>query len=509
VNSFDHIVVGAGTAGCVVAARLSEDDHRQVLLIEAGGDQPLPAMAVPPAWPSLGGTAADWADRTVPQEANGYEIAIPRGRGLGGSSSINAMNFLRGHQSSYDAWIPAGGKTWSFENLLPCFVRSETVANPAEREPGLRGDAGPQLVGPAVAPHPISVAGLAAALATGYREARDIGGGREEGFGWGDLSIAGGRRVSAADSYLNPVQGRPNLTVLPDALVTRLLFKGERCVGLEYRHGGRLHEVRSGAEIVLTAGAIGSPLLLLRSGIGSAAHLEGLGIPPVVDLPGVGANLHDHPMCGIVYRATAAVPPATNNHGEVQGLIRTEHADAGPDVQVQFVDVPLHSPALAGPQFGAGYTIMVALMLPRSRGTVRLSGSAVDSSPLIDPRYYTDPRDVETMTAGLRLARRIGEAEPLDHWRGDEMLPGPGRWNDPEDLAAYARRNLKSYSHYAGTCAMGTDILSVVGPSLQVRHTLGLSVADASIMPSPVSANTNATVYAIAERAAQLITHRG
>ncbi|WP_028933433.1 GMC family oxidoreductase [Pseudonocardia spinosispora] len=505
---YDYIVIGAGSAGCVLAARLSEDDRVRVLLLEAGSFEPLPTMAVPPAWPSLGGSEADWADHTVPQIANGDTVPFPRGRGLGGSSSINAMNFLRGHWTSYDAWASVGGTGWGFDALLPYFVRSETVADQARRDPGLRGQAGPQRVGPAVERHPISSAGLAAALSVGHRLARDVGGGREEGFGWGDLSIADGRRQSAADSYLRPVLVRPNLRVLADTMATRLLLNGDRCLGVEYRHAGHLHEARSRTEVVLAAGAVGSPALLLHSGIGPRAHLQQVGVRALVDLPGVGANLHDHPMCGLVYRATTTVPPGVNNHGEVQGLVRTHRASTGPDVQIQFVDVPLRAPSLPGPDLGEGYTIMVALMLPESRGTVRLSGGSTEAPPLIDPRYYTAPGDLDTIVAALHLARRIGDAAPLDRWRAEEVLPGPAGWQDLESLRAYARRNLRTYSHYGGTCRIGTDEHAVVSPDLTVHGVTGLSVADASVMPCPISANTNATVYAIAERAADLIGAR-
>jgi choline dehydrogenase len=291
-------------------------------------------------------------------------------------------------------------------------------------------------------------------------------------------------------------------------MALRVLLRAGRCIGVEYRHDGRTARAHSRHEVVVAAGAIGSPALLLHSGLGPHAHLREVGIRPQVDLPGVGANLHDHPMCGLVYRAATPLPPGENNHGEVQGLIRTHRAGAGPDIQIQFVDVPLRAPSLPGPDVGAGYTIMVALMLPQSRGTVRLANGSPDTPPLIDPRYYTVPADLETMTAGLHLARHIGQAAPFDRWRAEEVLPGHAPWPDTASLASYARRNLKTYSHYAGTCRIGTDEDAVVDPTLQVHGVTGLSIADASIMPSPVSANTNATVYGIAERASDLIANR-
>jgi choline dehydrogenase len=257
-------------------------------------------------------------------------------------------------------------------------------------------------------------------------------------------------------------------------------------------------------QVVLAAGTIGTPQLLMLSGIGPADHLREQGIEVVADLPGVGANLHDHPMCGVVYQSAQPVPPAVNNHGEVQGLLSTGIGEHGPDVQIQFVDVPLHADSMAGPGMGHGYTIVVSLMTPFSRGSLRLASRTPGVPPVIDPAYYTDPRDLDIVAAGLRIARGIGAAPALARWRGGEALPGP-EVRDPEDLRNYVRTNIRSYSHYAGTCAIGTGERSVVDTSLHIHGTSNLRVADASVMPSPVSANINATVYAIAERAAELI----
>jgi choline dehydrogenase len=485
-----------------MAARLSESGSARVLLVEAGDPRPPEAAAAPAAWPTLVQSAASWGELTVEQAGTGTAALLPRGRGLGGSSSINAMVFVRGHRSSYDAWVAGGARNWGFDDLLPYFRRSE---NTQGRDPALRGVGGPLTVGPASARNPVPAACLAAADETGHPLVDDVSSGVEEGFGWTDLNIVEGKRQSAADAYLAPAAGRSNLHVVTGALVHRLRIEGGRCTGVEYSAGGEVVSVGCSGEVVLTAGTIGSAQLLMLSGVGPKADLREVGIEVVLDLPGVGANFHDHPISNVVYRARQPVPIGRNNHAEALGLLRSDPGRNAPDLQIVFVDRPGHMPDDATPE--QGYTIGVSLMAPRSRGTVRLAGGAPGIPPVLDPNYFGEDGDLDTMVAGLRLAREIGRAPALEAWRGEEVGPGADV-DDDEGLRAYVRRTLASYCHPVGTCRIGLDPMAVVDTDLRVHGISGLRVADGSVIPSIPSANTNATVYAIAERAAELIGGR-
>jgi choline dehydrogenase len=501
VEEYDYIVVGAGTAGCVVAARLSQNARRRVLLLEAGKGDRTRSMVVPNAWPQNLGSAADWANQTTDQAEAGA-VAYPRGRVLGGSGAINAMVHVRGHRAVYDAWAAGGAPGWGFADLLPYFKRTERAPG---RDPALRGTEGPVAVAPVPEPdrHPVARAFASALAACEHSVTDDLSGLVQEGVAWVDLAISRGQRVSPADAYIRPVADRANLAVETRSLATLLRIRGGRCTGVSYLRDGIPGEARAAGEVIVCAGAVGSPHLLMLSGIGPADRLPALGITPVADLPGVGENLHDHPLVMVSWASPLPMPFSTCNHGETYTALRSSLAGGWPDLHLFPILLP-QAPAGYRPP-PAGFVLAAAVVAPDSRGRVRLASADPLAAPVIDPGFLREEHDASRLAEGLGLIRQAADRPEFSSIRAAEVWPGV-QVRTSAALRRYIRRTVGSYFHPAGTCAIGPPASAVVDTELRVHGIAGLRIADASVMPLIPNAHPNATVLAIAERVGDLIS---
>jgi choline dehydrogenase-like flavoprotein len=529
---FDILIVGAGSAGCVLAARLSEDPGLRVGLIEAGPPDTSVLIHCPAGLALLAQTgAANWAFETVPQPGlNGRRGYQPRGKVLGGSSSVNAMIYARGHRADYDAWAAEGNPGWSFDEVLPYFRRAEHNERGADAFHGTGG--------------PLNVADLRsdatwrerftqAGVQAGYPRNPDFNGVEQEGFGPYQVTHRNGERFSAAKAYLTPHLSRPNLQVLTGAQVLRVRFEGGRAVGVDVRMGGAECTLKARREVILSAGALQSPQLLMLSGVGPGAHLQALGLPVLHDLPGVGQHLHDHidvvqvvdapghhdlfglslagavrAMRGVFEWRRQRTGMLTTNFGEGGAFLRSAPDEPFPDLQLHFVVGKLvdHGRKTV---FGHGYSCHVCLLRPKSRGSVTLASPDPLAAPLIDPAFLSDPDDTARLVRGFKLMRHILAQPALAQYGGREVAASSAAQTDAE-IEAYVRQHADTIYHPVGTCRMGlahqaTESGSVVDAELRVHGLQGLRVVDASVMPQIVGGNTNAPTIMIAEKASELI----
>ena len=537
--SYDYIIIGAGSAGCVLANRLSAEAGVSVLLLEAGAPDKKMEIHIPAAYSKLNRTSVDWGYWTEPQEhVDGRRMYLPRGKTLGGSSSTNAMAYVRGNRADYDDWAAQGNTGWAYDDILPYFKRSEHNEQLGQLNASYHGGSGPLNVTYATGFRtPLADAFVASCIETGIRGNHDFNGAEQEGAGLFQFTIKDGKRHSTAAAFLKPVMQRPNLTVRTQAHTKRIVIDNGRAVGVEVFTGKQATEtIRANREVILSAGTFNSPQTLMLSGVGAADELRRHGVDVLLDLPGVGQNLQDHLFAGVSSLAnglvgsnnwlrphkqvqalwqflTAKKGPMTISPLEANAFVRTEARLAQPDLQLHFAPIHVGDTYEADfydistfPTNGDGWSILPTLLKPTSRGYVGLRSANALDAPVIQPNFMSTEKDRQLLLTGTKLAMQINQADAFGRYRQRALVPTDNASDD--ELMAHIRKIVETVYHPVGTCRMGADEGAVVNERLQVRGIEGLRVVDASIMPTVVSGNTNAPVIMIAEKAADLILGR-
>ena len=524
---FDYVIVGGGSAGCVLAARLSENPQIRVALLEAGPADKSVLIHCPLGMAVLAQTGqANWNFDTVPQAGlNGRRGYQPRGKVLGGSSSLNAMIYTRGQREDYDHWASEGNTGWSFDEVLPYFKRAEDNARGAD---AFHGTGGPLHVMDLISPNPLGLRFLEAGSQAGFAVNNDFNAASQEGVGMYQVTHKNGERHSAAKAYLTPHLKRPNLQVITKAHTSKILIENQRAVGVEYFRDGQRQQLRANREVLLSAGALQSPQILMLSGIGPKAHLESHGIAPLLDLPGVGQNLHDHMdvvqmldgsqlrdaigislggsvklLQGIAQWRNQRTGMLTSNVAEAGGFIKSEASQATPDLQLHFVVAKIvnHARTLV---LGHGVSCHVCVLRPLSRGSIRLASADPLAAPLIDPNFLGEADDLQRLIKGFKLMRELLQQPALASLGAQESPRSASAQSDPE-IEQFIRNHGDTIYHPVGSCRMGGGAMDVVDASLRVHGIAALRVVDASIMPRIISGNTNAPTIMIAEKAADMI----